>query len=317
MAHTTLIYASDLHGSEGFFRKFVSAAVTYKAQVGIVGGDVTGKAITPIIHRGKENYEGFLFGSRETANGAKELEALKTRMSNVGFYPLVLAPDEAQALESDPAQLNATFMGLMKERLNQWFELAEKHWKPKGIRFFFMAGNDDPFDIDEAINASGFVQNPDARRYMLDDYHELVGLASANMTPWQCPRDVADEALLAQLEKVMALVDSPAQAVCVFHAPPYDSQLDLAPALDKNLKIEATGGQVMMRPVGSPAVRAIIEKYQPLLTLHGHIHESPGFRRMGRTLMINAGSEYAEGIMRAALINVEKDKVKGYMPLSA
>ncbi|HLC35826.1 MAG TPA: hypothetical protein VJJ70_12635, partial [Anaerolineales bacterium] len=97
MAHTTLIYASDLHGSEGFFRKFVSAAVTYKAQVGIVGGDVTGKAITPIIHRGKENYEGFLFGSRETANGAKELEALKTRMSNVGFYPLVLAPDEAQA----------------------------------------------------------------------------------------------------------------------------------------------------------------------------------------------------------------------------
>ena len=38
---------------------------------------------------------------------------------------------------------------------------------------------------------------------------------------------------------------------------------------------------------------------------------------MGRTLMINAGSEYAEGIMRAALINVEKDKVKGYMPLSA
>src|SRR4030042_1162244 len=170
MAHTTLMYASDLHGSEGFFRKFVSAAVTYKAQVGIVGGAVTGKA---------------------------------------------------QALESDPVRLNATFMGLMKERLNQWFELAEKHWKPKGIRFFFMAGNDDPFDIDAAINASGFVQNPDPRRYLLDDYHELVGLASANMTPWQCPRDVDDEALLAQLEKVMGLVESPAQAVGVFHARPY------------------------------------------------------------------------------------------------
>jgi hypothetical protein len=317
MAHTTLMYASDLHGSEGFFRKFVSAAVTYKAQVGIVGGDVTGKAITPIIHRGSQYYEGFLFGSRETADGAKELEALKTRMSNVGFYPLVLEPDEAQALESDPARLNAAFIGLMKERINQWFELAEKHWKPKGIRFFFMAGNDDPFEIDEAINASGFVQNPDARRYMLDDFHELVGLASANTTPWQCPRDVEDEVLRAQLEAVMALLESPAQAVCVFHVPPYDSQLDMAPALDKDLKIEAGGGQVLLRPVGSAAMRAVIEKYQPLLTLHGHIHESPGFRRLGRTLMVNAGSEYAEGIMRAALINVEKDKVKGYMPLSA
>src|SRR3972149_8636957 len=105
MAHTTLIYASDLHGSEGFFRKFVSAAVTYKAQVGIVGGDVTGKAITPIIHRGKENYEGFLFGSRETANGAKELEALKTRMSNVGFYPLVLAPAADPTLANGPLTL--------------------------------------------------------------------------------------------------------------------------------------------------------------------------------------------------------------------
>ncbi len=317
MTHTTVVYCSDLHGSEGFFRKFVSAAVTYKAQVGIVGGDVTGKAITPIIHRSQDHYEGFLFGSRETASGPKELEKLKTRMSNVGFYPLVLEPEEAQALENDPARLNAAFVQVMKERLIQWFELAEKHWKPKGIRFFFMAGNDDPLEIDEAINASGFVLNPDGRRFMLDEHHELVGLASANMTPWQCPRDVDDEVLRDQLEKVMALVENPSQAVCLFHVPPYDSQLDIAPALDKNLKIEAGGGQVLMRPVGSPAVRAVIEKYQPLLTLHGHIHESPGFRHMGRTLMVNAGSEYAEGIMRAALINIERDKVKGYMPLSA
>jgi Icc-related predicted phosphoesterase len=86
--------------------------------------------------------------------------------------------------------------------------------------------------------------------------------------------------------------------------------------LDENLKIVARGGQVLMKPVGSSAVRAVIERVQPLLALHGHIHESPGHVRIGRTLCINAGSEYAEGILKAAIINLERERVKGHVLVS-
>ena len=72
----------------------------------------------------------------------------------------------------------------------------------------------------------------------------------------------------------------------------------------------------MMMSVGSHAVRSAIEKNQPLLGLHGHIHESKGIANIGRTLCINAGSEYSQGILRAAIVNLEKDKVKGYMLIS-
>ena len=45
---------------------------------------------------------------------------------------------------------------------------------------------------------------------------------------------------------------------------------------------------------GSTAVRASIEKHQPLVGLHGHIHESKGFVTLGRTLCLNPGSEYGK-----------------------
>lgn len=317
MPHTTILYASDMHGSDAFFRKFISAILTYKAQVGIVGGDVTGKAMIPILNLENGAYEGYLFGNRETARTLQELEELKARISNVGFYPLVITPDEQRELEGDRQKMDQTFLRLMSERVTQWLELAERHLKPKGVRLFFMPGNDDLMEIDAAINASPFVLNPDGKAFPLDEHHEIVGLGAANMTPWQCPRDMEEDELLSHLENAMSQLKNPARAVCVFHVPPHDSQLDLAPALDKDLRIDARGGQVVLKPVGSTSVRRVIEKYQPMLTLHGHIHESPGFRKIGRTLCVNAGSEYAEGIMRAALINLEKDKVKGYMPLSA
>jgi Icc-related predicted phosphoesterase len=86
--------------------------------------------------------------------------------------------------------------------------------------------------------------------------------------------------------------------------------------LDENLQIIARGGQVLTKPVGSTAVRKVIEDVQPLLTLHGHIHEAAGHTRIGKTLAINAGSEYAEGIMKAAIINLEPDRIKGHVLIS-
>jgi Icc-related predicted phosphoesterase len=71
-----------------------------------------------------------------------------------------------------------------------------------------------------------------------------------------------------------------------------------------------------IKPVGSTAVRDAIERYQPALSLHGHIHEARGVHWLGRTLALNPGSEYAEGTMKGAIVNLEPTRVKGYLLIS-
>ncbi len=145
----------------------------------------------------------------------------------------------------------------------------------------------------------------------------MVGLSNANLTPWLCARDIDEPEIAKKLEQVAGMIHNPEHTVCMLHVPPIGSGLDTCPDLDKNLKIITQGGQVVMKSAGSTAVKAFIEKVQPMLSLHGHIHESPGHVRNGRTLMINAGSEYAEGIMKAAIVNLENGKVKGHVLISA
>jgi Icc-related predicted phosphoesterase len=317
MGVTRVLYATDFHGSEAFFRKFLAAGLQYKAQVLIVGGDVTGKAMVPVVHKGSGRYEGYLFNRREKPSSPAELEKLKQTISNVGFYPLVLEQDEASALEADVDRMSAVFERAMCDRIRQWLALADEKLTPQGIRLYFMPGNDDLYSIDRVIEEFPSVVNPDGRRVWIDDDHELVGVSNANMTPWHCARDLEEEQLEARLTQVAALLERPSTALMALHVPPYNSGIDVCPELDENLKIIARGGQILMKPVGSPAVRRLIERVQPLVTLHGHIHEAPGHTRIGRTLCINSGSEYAEGIMKAAILNLERDKVKGHMLISA
>ncbi len=317
MGMTRILYASDFHGSEAFFRKYLGAALQYKADVLIIGGDVTGKAMIPIVHQGQGRYESHLFGRKETPSTAPELEKLKQTIRNVGFYPIVLEPEEARMLETDERMMGRRFEQEMIERVRSWVALAEETLQPQNKHLYFMPGNDDVHSIDPAIEGFEHVHNPDGRRYWLDDDHELVGVSYANMTPWKCARDLEESELAAKLEQAVALLEAPERAVLALHVPPYDSGLDVCPELDENLKIVARGGQVLMKAVGSTEVRKVIERVQPLLGLHGHIHEAPGHVRIGRTLCINAGSEYAEGIMKAAVINLQRDRVKGHVLVSS
>src|SRR6185312_3306089 len=88
------------------------------------------------------------------------------------------------------------------------------------------------------------------------------------------------------------------------HVPPYDSGLDTAPVLDVNLRPTVSAGDVLRGPVGSHAVRRVIEEFQPLLSVHGHVHESGGERRIGDTVSINPGSEANAGILRGYLVDI-------------
>jgi Icc-related predicted phosphoesterase len=315
---TRILYASDFHGSESFFRKFLSATLQYKADVLLTGGDLTGKAMIPIVAQGSGRYVGYLFGRKEEPATPEELAQLKQTISNVGFYPIVLDPEEAQELEADSQKMGKRFEMEMCTRIREWLVLFAEKIAPQGLHLYFLPGNDDLYSIDSVIAEfeDANVHNPDKAHFWIDDYHELVGLSNANMTPWKCNRDTEESDLAALLEGIAGTLEHPERAVMALHVPPYNSGLDVCPELDQDLQIVHRGGQILMKPVGSTAVREIIERVQPLLTLHGHIHESPGHTRIGRTLAINAGSEYAEGILKAAIINLEKDRVKGHVLIS-
>lgn len=317
MSMTRILYGSDFHGSEAVFRKFLGAGIQYKANALMVGGDVTGKAMIPVIHQGGGTYEAHLFGQAKRASTPDELENLKKAIGQVGFYPIVLEKDEAEALEADPTKMGARFEKEMCARVREWMTLAEEKLTPLKMTLYFMAGNDDLSSIDAVIEEFKSIRNPDMRHYEMEGGYEVVGLSNANLTPWLCARDVSEEVLRERLGQITTMIQKPEHTIAMLHVPPYDTGLDTCPELDKNLKIITQGGQVVMKAAGSPAVRSFIEKVQPMLSLHGHIHESPGHVRNGRTLMINAGSEYAEGIMKAAIINLENGKVKGHMLISA
>jgi hypothetical protein len=203
----------------------------------------------------------------------------------------------------------------MLERVEQWVKLAEEYYRNSGIRCIISPGNDDPLEIETVLNSSDFVINSDNRKIRIDDYHEMITLGHANITPWNCPRDVSEEKLKEMIENLVSQVENVQNSIFNFHAPPKDSTIDTAFKLDTSVsppKVVTEAGRPVTIGVGSSAVRESIEKFQPMLGLHGHIHESRGATRIGRTLCINPGSEYGEGILRGALVNITKDKVLSY-----
>lgn len=313
---TRVLFGSDFHGSDIVYRKFLEAAFQYNADILVVGGDVTGKAMIPVIHQGGGKYASALFGKETVSSSMDELEKVKKDIANVGFYPIVIEKDEAAELENNPEKMSSRFELEMCQRVREWMKLADEKLTPNKKTMYFMAGNDDLASIDGAVAEFENIHNPDMTSFEIEGGYEIVGCSAANMTPWQCARDLEEEDLAKKLDELAQKVKNPEVCIAVIHVPPYESSLDTCPDLDKNLKIITQGGQVVMKPAGSTSVKEWLLKVQPMLSLHGHIHESPGHVRIGRTLAINAGSEYAEAIMKGAIINLENGKVKGHMLIS-
>jgi Icc-related predicted phosphoesterase len=149
---------------------------------------------------------------------------------------------------------------------------------------------------------------------MVDDYHEMISTGWCNPTPWNTYREEPEESLFRRIDDMVKELKDVPNSIFALHAPPYDSDIDEAPELDKNMR-PVDGGQKLIH-VGSSAVRDAIMKYQPLLGLHGHIHEARGASMLGRTLCINPGSEYTEGILDGAIVELDKDKVKKWIRFS-
>jgi Icc-related predicted phosphoesterase len=140
----------------------------------------------------------------------------------------------------------------------------------------------------------------------------MVSFGYVNPTPWKTPREMSEEEIMKWLNRVTSKLSSSERAIFNFHAPPYGTNLDLAPKLTQDLRPVVRGGQIETIHVGSKSVRSIIVEMKPMLGLHGHIHESKSFDRLGGTLVLNPGSEYGIGLLHAALVVLERGRVKAY-----
>lgn len=314
MTKMRIYFTTDMHGSEVCFKKFINAASFYKADVIILGGDITGKAIIPITEKADGTFQCRFLGENITVNKGKSLEELTQKIRNVGFYPYITSPAEVEELLNNEKRMSELFVDLSVKELERWLEFAEKRLKETKTKCFISPGNDDIQIVDQVLNSSKYIINPNEKVVAIDDNIEMLSLGCSNITPWKCPRDVTDDELYRKIEEMASAIKKPDKAIFNIHVPPYDSGIDLAPELDANMrpKLEP-GGRVKMAPVGSKAVKDTIIKHQPLLGLHGHIHESKGFAKIGRTLCLNPGSEYQEGILRGALIQLSDGKIKDFL----
>jgi Icc-related predicted phosphoesterase len=307
---TLLYFVSDLHGSSLCFRKFVNATQVYKPTVLVLGGDVAGKAIQSIVRGPKGLWQCTFVGQRHELSEGSELAQLERLIADHGYYPYRAEPGELEAMEAE-GTLDDLFLRLMRERLSEWLDIADTRLRPKGIPLYLMLGNDDPPDLADLLDQAPWGVHAEGKVVRLDDEHEMISWGYANTTPWHTYREQNEQELAAAYAGLADQLERPERAVFNLHPPPYDTQLDDAPALDENLRVQSTLGQVQYQAVGSTAVREIVAERQPLVGLHGHIHESSGIRRLGKRkgLILNPGSDYSTGALNGALISLQKDRV--------
>jgi len=302
-----IFFATDIHASNVCFRKYLNALKIYKADVGILLGDLTGKLLIPLV-KTKAGWETNFLGRPMTITTEEELEKVKKNVEMVGYYWSHMEEDEFHFIKANPHMQEELFKMLVLDRMREWIALADERLAGSGISMFMAPGNDDVLEVDEVICSSKCIVNSNDRVVMVGD-HEMITFCWTNPTPWDTHREKPDEELEPMMEELIARVKDKSRAIFNFHAPPFGYALDLAPELTKDL-VQAAQKKIH---VGSKAVARMIEKYQPLLGLHGHIHESRGIQQVRHTTIINPGSEYSEGILRGVMLVLEKGKLKDYI----
>ena len=308
---TTLFFATDVHGSDICWKKFINAAKFYDAEIIILGGDMTGKAIVPIIHQGGDTYKSVLLEQESMLEGEEQVVEMEKHIKSRGYYPYRTTPEEIKELNENPERVDAIFHSEVLSTAEQWLAYADEKLEGTGIRCYVAPGNDDMFELDDLIRTSRHVELVEGEVVELDQHHEMISSGWSNITPWHTYREEDDDKLRVRYDAMIAKLKNPRSSVFNLHVPPYGTTLDDVPELDEDLT-PVLGGRSLV-PVGSHAVRDVIEQHRPILGLHGHIHEGKGAIRVGKTLCINPGSMYEQGRLLGAVVKLARNKVKSYI----
>jgi Icc-related predicted phosphoesterase len=311
----TLFYAGDIHGSEKCFRKFVNAARFYKVDALILGGDISGKALVPLVERDDSTFKVHFMGNDQILRSEEDLEAMENAIRFNGFYPFRIREADLADLAADDASRAGYFDRIMSDELRRWIALADERLGDSGTQCLIMPGNDDEVFTGPVLDEAEYVINPDCRVTDVGPF-QVLSVGYSNITPWNSPREMSEEQLDEVIRGLEGGLDSSRPLILNLHVPPYDSSLDFAPLLREDLSIVG-GSNPQMVPVGSRAVRSAIERLQPVLSLHGHIHESRGSVQIGRSVAVNPGSEYNTGILRGVIVRLREDEVVSTQFVSA
>jgi uncharacterized protein len=307
-----IFFATDIHGSETCWRKFLNSGQHYEADVIVLGGDMTGKALVPVIHDGDDRWHATLLENRKELVGEEAVAAFEDAVIRRGYYPFRTTPREVQELHENEARWHGLFEEEMLATVERWMQMADERLAGKGIRCFVCPGNDDQLNVDDVIREAETVELAEGNVVEIDGY-QMVSTGWANRTPWHTYREEDEEDLQIRIRKITDQVTAPPErTIFSLHCPPYKSGLDDAPQLKDDMSLKDACRATV--PVGSTAVRAAIEEHQPCLGLHGHIHEAKGTTRIGRTLCINPGSSYEQGQLLGAVVDLDgKKKVKRFI----
>ncbi len=310
MASTRLLFATDVHGSDPVWQKFVKGGQFYKADVLILGGDITGKNVVSVTENSDGTFSANFQGQKHDFKNKSDVMNFDKIVRRTGSYLYVASKSELDELAQNKEKADQIFIDLILQRLKEWIDYADKF---ATTPIYVNAGNDDDAGVDPIIAASSKVTQPEEKVVLVDSKHEMISAGFANITPWHCPRDYTEEEIAKRLDRKISLLKDPHSSIFNFHCPPVNSGLDTCPKLDASVyppRPIMSGGGVVLFGAGSTSVREAIEREQPMLGLHGHIHESKNISRIGRTVCINPGSEYGEGVLRGVLVNI--DDQKGY-----
>lgn len=306
-----LFFATDVHGSEVCWRKFLNAARHYHADVLVLGGDMTGKGLVAIVDCGDGVWHTELFEQTRVLRGEAEVAQFEQAVRRRGYYTFRTRPDELAAVRGNPARIDDLFREQMMETLARWMGLADERLAASGVTCVVCPGNDDVLELDEIIRAARYVRLGEGDAVWAGEY-QVASVGWTNRTPWDTYREEDEEQLASRIARTLAKLEAPPErTVLNFHCPPYGSGLDLANLLDENMTLVHAGRITV--PVGSTAVRRAIEQHQPILSLHGHVHEARGFARIGRTLAINPGSSYGHGDLLGAIVDLSATRKPRFM----
>ncbi|MHB1908650.1 MAG: metallophosphoesterase family protein [Nitrososphaerales archaeon] len=314
---TRLFFVTDIHGSDRCFRKFINASKFYKAENLILGGDITGKIMIPVVENGDGTWFVDYLGEERKLKKENQVQELEKELGDSGIYSLRVTREEYEELRNSKDMVTKEFNKAMKHSIERWLALAEERLKGVNAKCYISVGNDDDPIVDEVLKSHTSERIVYCEEKIVElDSHEMISLGTSNRTPWNSPREADETTLKEKLEQMASKLSHPETSIFSVHVPPIDSGIDQAPEVDSNFKPVMRGGHPVMISAGSSAVREEITKYRPLVALHGHIHESKGVYKIGETVCINPGSEYGQGILRGALVDLEESKLSDYLLVS-
>jgi Icc-related predicted phosphoesterase len=310
-----LFFVTDIHGSEKCFLKFLNSWKYYPVQILVMGGDVTGKGLVPIVRDENGHSRATLLGEEYDLTLESELQELEKNIRFNGFYPYRTNPEELALLEIDRFKKKELFSHLIVQQLEKWMQLAEDRLKESGVAAYIIPGNDDIYAIDDVLNQSNYLINVDGKVKEIAPGWVMLGAGYSNNTPWNGPREYDEVEIAGRIDDMMKRVPRTTNPHLIFnfHCPPYNSGIDTVQLVDENFRPRFQGIQPLLGPAGSKAILDAIEQYRPLLGLHGHVHEGKGVFKHQGTLAINPGSEYTSGILKGVIVTLNASKVDSYM----